>query len=275
MIPQNPAAGRMRRPAVGDFLKTVNICCAKNVVIKGVTLMNGASWNVHMIYSKDIVTCLSTFRSENVWNGDGWDPDSSKNCTLFGCEFFTGDDSVAVKSGKNPEGNIINITCENIRIFDCVSRLGHGIAIGSEMSGGVKDVKIWNCDIENSIHGIHIKATEKRGGYIKNIDVRYVRTSRIQIHSVPYNDDGESSDTPPLFSDCYFENIYIAGKRVRHDGVLAACDAVTVEGFETPEHFVKNIKFKNIELASGMGDGSQTLSLRRCEGISFENIYCK
>lgn len=69
-----------------------------------------------------------------MWNGDGWDPNSSTNCTIFACEFCTGDDAVAIKSGKNPEGNIINRPTKHIRVFDCHSGFGHGICIGSEMS---------------------------------------------------------------------------------------------------------------------------------------------
>ena len=255
--------------------RLINISCAQNVVIQGLTLANGASWNVHMIYSKDIVTCLSTFRSENVWNGDGWDPDSSKNCTLFGCEFFTGDDSVAIKSGKNPEGNIINIPCENIRVFDCLSHLGHGIAMGSEMSGGISDVKIWNCDLENSSHGIHIKGTEKRGGYIKNIDVRHVKTSRIEIHSVGYNDDGDTSGEVPVFLDCTFSDIKITGRFLARNGCFMDCDAIEIEGFTKPGHYIENFKFKNVVIDNDIDSREQTLSLQRCDGICFENVYCK
>ena len=58
------------------------------------------------------------FTPEMSWNGDGWDPDSSEICTIFGCTFDTGDDAIAIKSGKNPEGNEINRPCERIRIFD-------------------------------------------------------------------------------------------------------------------------------------------------------------
>ena len=140
--------------------RLINLSNCENVRITGLTLKNGASWNVHMLYSKNIVTDHCVFRSENVWNGDGWDPDSSENCTLFASEFFTGDDSVAIKSGKNPEGNIINRPTKHIRVFDCLSHKGLGIAIGSEMSGGVEDVRIWDCDLINSLYGVQIKATK-------------------------------------------------------------------------------------------------------------------
>ena len=101
--------------------RLINLSNCENVRITGLTLQNGASWNVHMIYSRNIVTDHCIFRSEDVWNGDGWDPDSSEDCALFACEFHTGDDSVAIKSGKNPEGNQIARPTKHIRVFDCVS----------------------------------------------------------------------------------------------------------------------------------------------------------
>ena len=107
-----------------------------------------------MIYCDDIVTDHCTLRSGGIWNGDGWDPDSSTNCTLFATEFETEDDSVAIKSGKNPEGNAINRPTKHICVFDCHSNGGHGICIGSEMSGGVADVQIWDCDIAASSNGM-------------------------------------------------------------------------------------------------------------------------
>jgi len=170
--------------------RLINISNCKNVRISGVTLKNGASWNVHMTYSDGIVTDHCRFYSEDVWNGDGWDPDSSSNCTIFGCVFYTGDDSVAVKSGKNLEENEIGRPSRNIKIFDCRCAFGHGITIGSEMSGGVEDIKIWDCDMGDSLCGIEIKGTEKRGGYVRNVQVMDCRVSRLLFHSVGYNDDG-------------------------------------------------------------------------------------
>ena len=93
----------------------------------------------------------------------------------------TGDDAVAIKSGKNPEGNEINRPCAHIRVFDCRSDCGHGICIGSEMSGGVEDVQIWDCDLANSLSGIEIKATPKRGGYVRGVTVRDCITPRVML----------------------------------------------------------------------------------------------
>ena len=126
--------------------RLINVSNAQNVIIEGISIENGPAWNLHVLYSDKIITANCTFHSVNIPNGDGYDPDSSTNCTIFNCDFYTSDDSIAIKSGKNPDGNIVNRPCKNIKIFDCRSEMGHGCSIGSEMSGGVEDVYIWDCD---------------------------------------------------------------------------------------------------------------------------------
>ena len=254
--------------------RLINVSCAQNVTISGITIKDGACWNVHMIYSDNVVTFGCIFRSENVWNGDGWDPDSSTNCTLFGSEFFTGDDAVAIKSGKNPEGNVINRPCEHIRIFDCISHFGHGITIGSEMSGGVSDVRIWNCDMGESVYGVEIKGTKKRGGYVRDVHVSHCKVCRILMHSVLYNDDGEAAPTVPVFEDCVFENMIVTARKRNKDNQVEYCEAIELSGFNVPGHFIKNVKFKNIRIDNGVESKKQAIYLQCCEGISFENIYC-
>ncbi len=253
--------------------RLINISSSENILINGITVANGPCWNVHMIYSKNVETCGVTFRSSGVWNGDGWDPDSSTDCSIFGCEFYTGDDAVAIKSGKNPEGNLINRPSERIRIFDCKSNYGHGVTIGSEMSGGINDVRIWNCDMSTSVYGVEIKATKKRGGYVRNVHVSNTTACRILLHSVGYNDDGEGAPTAPVFEDCTFENVKLTARMHTQENEDVDCEAIEVSGFDIPGHYAKNVKFKNITI--GNGDGRKhTVLLSCCEGISFENIKC-
>ncbi len=254
--------------------RLINMSNAQNVVLSGLTLKNGACWNVHMIYSDSIVTHGCTFISEGVHNGDGWDPDSSTNCTIFGCTFFTGDDSVAIKSGKNPEGNIINKPCKHIRVFDCVSKYGHGICMGSEMSGGIEDVQIWDCDLSNSVYGIEIKGTKKRGGFVREIHVRDCVLPRIMFHSVPYNDDGISAGVAPIFESCSFEGITLKGTYQDMKKNIVSCDAIELCGFDEPGHELKDIKFNDITFGDKEHPTVQTLSLRLCEGITLSNIKC-
>ncbi len=252
--------------------RLVNISRCRHVLLAGVTFRNGASWNVHMIYSSDIVTHGCTFVSEEVWNGDGWDPDSSENCTIFDCDFYTGDDCIAVKSGKNPQGNKIGIPCRNIRIFDCRSAFGHGITIGSEMSGGVEDVAVWDCDLSKSVYGLEIKGTWKRGGYVRGIRVDNCRLPRLLFHEVGYNNDGEPADRPPVFADCSFKRLEILGAYYNRQREWTECEAIELRGFEQPGHQVSDICFEDVVLGREGGAEKKVISLSRCRGLQFKNL---
>lgn len=254
--------------------RLINMSNARDVILSGVTFKNGASWNVHMIYCDRILTNDCEFYSEDVWNGDGWDPDSSTNCTIFGCTFYTGDDGIAIKSGKNPEGNIINRKTSHIRIFDCKSAFGHGITIGSEISGGIEDVAIWDCDMISSMCGIEIKGTKKRGGYVRNIQVYDCSAARIMFHSVGYNDDGIGAEAPPVFEDCCFENIKVTGEYLDHAGEWVLADAIELCGFDEPEYELKRVVFRDIYLQGNTKGRKQNLSLMYCQDVTFERIHC-
>ena len=252
--------------------RLINMSNCRNIVLSGLTLKNGASWNVHMIYSDSIVTEGCTFYSEGVWNGDGWDPDSSTNCTIFNCTFFTGDDSIAIKSGKNPEGNQIARPCAKIRIFDCRCAFGHGIAIGSEISGGIEDIAIWDCDMTHSEFGIEIKGTKKRGGYVRNVSVFDSSTSRILFHSVGYNDDGIAAPTPPVFENCRFEHVSITGEFLNWKREWLDCEALELCGFEQADYELRNIRCSHLVLGQKGKRRKHTIAMALCQNISFENI---
>jgi polygalacturonase len=241
-------------------------------VLSGLTVGMGASWNLHFVYSKNVLVYNCTIVSKSVNNGDGFDPDSSENCVIFGCLFDTGDDCVAIKSGKNPEGNVINRACKNIYIFDCISLGGHGMSIGSEMSGGVENVFIWDCDFDNTWYGIQIKGTRKRGGYVKNVHVKDCRTTAIIIWSVGYNDDGEGSLTPPVFSDYSFENIVVTGTDYfKNANIENYRRFIFLRGFEEEEYHIQNVTFNNITFVN-LGD-LQPLEKEYVGEIVWEKIF--
>lgn len=261
---ENTIPGRVRP-------RLINMSNCQNIRLSGITFANGASWNVHMIYSDNIQTDHCIFRSEDVWNGDGWDPDSSTNCTIFACTFFTGDDSVAIKSGKNPEGNVINRPCKHIRIFDCSCAYGHGITIGSEMSGGIEDVKIWDCDLGNGLNGVEIKGTKKRGGYVRNIQVENCILPRILFHSVGYNDDGIAAEHPPVFEKCSFSNIKLLGKYMDKEKEKHPCPAIELCGFDVPGYEIRDIQFSDLKITETM-DRQQLIVTSYCENVTFNRI---
>lgn len=246
--------------------RLINLSNCAHVRISGLTLQDGASWNVHMVYSRDIITDHCTLRSAGIWNGDGWDPDSSENCMLFASTFFTEDDSVAIKSGKNPEGNQIDRPTRHVYVFDCKSMGGHGICIGSEMSGGVEDVRIWDCDISRSSNGMEIKGTPKRGGYVRNVRVQNSSFPRLLIHAVPYNDDGIPAPQPPYFEDFSFENMHLTGRRLEH-GETETVPPIEIAGFSAAGHEVRGVRLKDCILPR-----EAEVKFSRCRMMTLENL---
>jgi len=204
--------------------------------------------------------------SEGVWNGDGWDPDSSTNCTLFASVFHTGDDAVAIKSGKNPEGNVVGRPSKHIRVFDCVSHFGHGICIGSEMSGGIEDVGIWDCNLADSSSGIEIKATKKRGGYVRDIWVRDCSSPRVMVHSVRYNDDGVPAPQPPILENFRFERLRLTGRAL--DQEWSEVVPIELVGFDVPGHELREAVFKDCVITGGL----PTVHMEYCKDVTLERL---
>ncbi len=230
----------------------------QNVDLEGVTVQNPPCWTIHMIYCDSVTTHGIHIKSQGVDNGDGWDPDSSRNCMIFDTTFDTGDDCIAVKSGKNPDGNEINIPCTNIRVFDLKMMGGHGMAIGSEESGGVSNVSVTDCLIQNTDSGIELKANASRGGYIKDFSVEDCTIDSLLVHSVQYNADGSSADQLPKFENVTLKNVKITGN-VRDFDVTGhpignSNKAVELIGFNNPDDvdddtsYVSNVHFENVTL---------------------------
>ena len=250
--------------------RLINISNCAHVLIAGLTLGYAASWNVHFIYSDDIVTYGCQFKSRGVWNGDGWDPDSSTNCTIFGCTFETHDNSIAVKSGKNPGGNLIGRPTENVRIFDCSG--GQCMAIGSEMSGGIANVYIWDCDVTDSTSGFGVKVTPKRGGYVRDCIVRNCRFTSIRMRSVTFNDDGEPADSVSRVQDLRFENIVLTGTAVHPDGSKKPTEALLVSGLEGVENHFERVTFDGVLFEKRCDDKEQVLQIKNVKDFRMENV---
>ena len=252
--------------------RLINVSNAQDVVIEGISIENGPAWNLHVLYSDNVITANCTFHSVKIPNGDGYDPDSSTNCTIFNCDFYTSDDSIAIKSGKNPDGNVVNRSCKNIKIFDCRSEMGHGCSIGSEMSGGVDGVYIWDCDFEKSIFGITVKTTKKRGGYVRNLVVQNCVAPRIMVRTVGYNDDGESAKEIPALHNFTFENVTLTGKYWLDEIRSEVCPVITLTGFDGQENALKNVVFRNIALRANENGEPHKFELNYLQSVSLENL---
>ena len=252
--------------------RLIHISNSENVIIAGLFLGFAASWNVHFIYSKNILTYGCRIHSRGVWNGDGWDPDSAEDCTIFDTEFLTHDNSIAIKSGKNPGGNIIGRPTKNVRIFDC-----HGsncMAIGSEMSGGIDGVYIWDCDVTETTQGLGIKVTPKRGGYVRNVRVRNCRLVNVRARSVTFNDDGEPSGEISVVEDILFENVTFTGMGINMDGTIRKpTDALFLVGLDAPEGYFRRFTFDGVQLPC-IGEAHK-IEIQNVAELTMKNIsFC-
>ncbi len=253
------------------FLIDVNNC--ENFVLHGLKVGYGACWNVHYCYSKNVVISSCIIGSEiregdkaiGIWNGDGIDPDSSVNSVIYDITFDTHDDAIAVKSGKNPEGNIVGVPCKDLRIFHTRGR--QGIAIGSELSGGIENVYIWDVHIEHSSRGIRVKTTVERGGYVRNMIVSHCKTPALSIDTLyNCNRDGEVAGTYTELRDFCYENVEVMGNcEIPFPGI-------TFYGFDDPEHFIKNITLKNFTIHGKGSTLSQEMKVDNVRGFSITNF---
>lgn len=141
----------------------------KNILIENVTITNSPMWLLHTIYSENIVVRGVSFVSHGP-NGDGYDLDSCRNVRISDCFFDTGDDCIVIKSGRDADGRRINRPTELVTITNCVMFRGHGaVVIGSEMSGGIRDITASNIVCRGTDRGIRLKAQRGRGAVVENI----------------------------------------------------------------------------------------------------------
>jgi polygalacturonase len=187
----------------------------KNILIQGVTITNAPFWLLNPVLCEnvtiDAVTCSSLGP-----NSDGCDPESCKNVIIKNCLFDTGDDCIAIKSGRNADGRRINIPSENIVISHCKMRSGHGgVVIGSEISGGVRNVFVEHCEMSSPEleRGIRIKTNSVRGGLIENFFIRNIAIGEVKAAIVidfHYEEGDAGKFTPTVrnidISDLVCEN---------------------------------------------------------------------
>jgi polygalacturonase len=160
--------------------QTIHFNRCTTVLIEGVTLLNSPFWVIHPLMCNDL-TIRGITANNNGPNGDGCDPESCKNVLIEDCVFNTGDDCIAIKSGRNEDGRKWGIPSENIIVRNCTMANGHGgVVIGSEISGGFRGLFVENCkmDSPNLDRVIRIKTSTARGGVIEDIHVRNVEVGQ-------------------------------------------------------------------------------------------------
>lgn len=158
----------------------INFYSCQQVLIEGITLLNSPFWVIHPLFCESLIVRGVTIFNRGP-NGDGCDPESCKNVLIEDCVFDTGDDCIAIKSGRNQDGRKWNIPSENIIVRNCFMKNGHGgVVIGSEISGGYKNLFVENCQMASPDldRVIRIKTSTCRGGVIENVFVRNVNVGQ-------------------------------------------------------------------------------------------------
>lgn len=262
----NPQLQREDYENVRDFLRPVllQLSRCKKILLDGPTFQNSPAWNLHPLMSENITIRNITVR--NPWysqNGDGLDLESCRNVAIYNCQFDVGDDAICLKSGRDEAGRRRGMPTENVQIFDCVVYHGHGgFVIGSEMSGGVRNIEVRDCVFIGTDTGLRFKSTRGRGGVVENVYMKRIFMKDIPAAAITFNMfysgqapivdpdqaagfDAESA-TPVNEETPQFKNIFISEVIAR-----GAAQAVELQGL--PEMPLRNIEFKNVSISAQKG----------------------
>ncbi|CAI2768445.1 glycoside hydrolase family 28 protein [Flavobacterium collinsii] len=240
--------------AIHDFLRPVlvSIQNSKRVLFDGPVFQNSPAWNIHPFMVEDLIVRNITVR--NPWfsqNGDGLDVESCKNVIIENSSFDVGDDAICIKSGKDKDGRDRAVACENIIVKNNIVYHGHGgVTVGSEMSGGVKNLHVSNCTFMGTDVGLRFKSTRGRGGIVENIYISDIFMTDIPSQAISF--------------DLYYGGKSIA-ETLAEGGNTVTTKAVPVNE-ETPQF--KNISIKNITIRGAQ----QAVFLQGLPEMNLQNI---
>jgi polygalacturonase len=239
----------------------VSFIGCKNVLMEGFTITSGPMWTLHPVYCENILIRRVHVDTHGP-NNDGMDPDSCKNVLVEHCTFTTGDDCLVLKSGYNEDGRRVNRPTENVVMRHCSAREGHGgLVIGSEMSGGVRNVFMHDCDFDGTDHAVRIKSRIDRGGFVENVWIENVTARNLKrdvvILTMAYGSDhnGVESKHPPVFRNFHLKKITSEG----------APTAIVVQG--TEESPIHDVVFEDLTITSRKG-----VVASHAKGFTFQNV---
>jgi len=178
----------------------------QNVLIDGVTIRNSPMWEIHPVLCRNVIVQNVNISSHGP-NNDGCDPESCTDVLIKNCSFDTGDDCIAIKSGRNADGRRLNAPTENIIVQGCRMKDGHGgITVGSEISGGVRNLFAENCklDSQNLDHALRVKNNAMRGGLLEHLHFRNLEVGQVAhaVITIDFNyEEGAKGSFVPVVRD--------------------------------------------------------------------------
>jgi polygalacturonase len=248
--------GKYLRPS---FIEPYN---CRNVLIRGLKIINSPMWEIHPVLCEN-VTVEDVHIDSHGPNNDGCNPESCRNVLISRCTFNTGDDCIAIKSGRNADGRRLNTPSENIIIRGCKFADGHGgVTIGSEMSGGVRNVYVEDCEMESPTlySALRIKSNAVRGGVVENIHLRNIRVGLVDRAVVDvdlFYEEGRNGKFLPLI-----RNVSIEGMTV--ETCKVALNLVGYDDAPLRDFTLKDCDFRNVTSGSKIEhvDGLQVINVK-------------
>jgi DNA sulfur modification protein DndE len=244
-------------------------------LLDGVTFQNPPNWTLNPALCEDVsILNVTVHNSPVAQNSDALDLESCRHVIIRDCTFDAGDDGICLKSGKDAAGRRIGVPTEDVLVEGCTVYHAHGgFTIGSEMSGGVRNIRVNNCTFVGTDVGLRFKSTRGRGGVVEKIFISNVRMTDISGDAINFNMyyGGKSpldetagtnetnvppvTDETPQFKDIHIENVICRG----------AQKAVVLEGL--PEMPIRDIQLKNASITARTG-----VFLTDADGISFDHV---
>lgn len=256
--------------------KMFKLINCRKVWLEGVTFQNAPNWTLNPTLCTDLLIQNVTVR--NPWfaqNSDGLDIESCRNAIVRDCKFDVGDDAICLKSGKDAVGRRIGAPTENLLVENCVVYHGHGgVVIGSEMSGGVRNVRVDNCVFIGTDVGLRFKSTRGRGGVVDKIYLSNIRMVDIPGEAISFNlyyggkspldedKGGAASETVPKADETtpQFREIHM-------DGVVCSRAQTAMMFRGLPEMPIRNLFLSGVSITADKG-----ASLTDVDGVRFENV---
>ncbi len=159
--------------------RNVIVMNSENIELSGFTSIRSGFWNVHICYSSHVHVDRLKMGDNNGPSTDGIDVDSCRDVLVERCVISCNDDSVCIKSGRDADGLRVNRICEDITVRDCRLLAGSGITLGSETSGGMRNIRVENIQYDGTAAGFRIKSARTRGGVIENVTVSHLRMKNV------------------------------------------------------------------------------------------------
>ncbi len=268
--------------SIKRFLRPVmvSLVSCRNVLLQDVIFQNSPAWNLHPLMCENIIIDHVLARNPAyAQNGDALDLESCRNALIVDSKFDAGDDGICIKSGKDADGRRRGRPCENVVVQGCTVFAGHGgFVVGSEMSGGVKNIMVRDCQFLGTDVGLRFKSTRGRGGVVENINIDGISMTDIKTDAITFNmyyggksvaealADGDNpnntdkmpvDETTPIFRNINISNVVCngAGRAMEFNGLpempidgISLRDINIIASRDAEFHNCKNITQKNVSI---------------------------